>query len=138
MEGNEGGRARLVVVDDDLKFGEMLVRALSPEHDVVSLTSARDALDPISAGERCDLILCDLMLPGVTGMDVYLRIRELAPELVRRVAFITGDPCTPAASAFLEQAQAPLLEKPFSISMLRAFVRERLGRSPGGPSAGPP
>jgi DNA-binding NtrC family response regulator len=137
MEGREGRRACLLVVDDDPKLGGMLVRALSPEHDVVSLASAREALDRISAGERFDLVLCDLMLPGITGMDLYERVKELAPELIERVAFITGGAYTRRATEFVEQAHVPVLEKPFSVSMLRAFVREQLGRPSRTPSRRP-
>jgi CheY-like chemotaxis protein len=100
----------------------------------VSLVRARDALDRISAGERFDLVLCDLMLPGLTGMDFYDRVKEIAPELVERIAFVTGGAYTRRATNFVEQAHVPVLEKPFTVSMLRAFVRERLLRSPRGSS----
>ena len=65
-------------------------RVLASEHDVLVLPSAREALDRIAGGERFDLVLCDLMLPGVTGMAFHERVRSVAPDLLERIVIITG------------------------------------------------
>ena len=110
----------------------MIVRALEPEHDVVLLISAQEALDRIAAGERFDLVLCDLMLPGVSGMAFYERVGQSAPELVERVLFATGGAYTSSAEEFLKRADIRHIEKPFrSLNEFRAAVREHLARVRG-------
>lgn len=119
-------RERVLVIDDDERLGNMVRRALAPEYDVAVLTSARQALARVASGERWELILCDLMLPLVTGMDFYDRVSQLAPELVERIVFIPGGAFTPRAVAFLARPSIARLEKPFSLAELRQVVQERL------------
>ena len=126
-------RRRILVVDDDQKWGNVIVRVLAPEHEVVVLASAEEALGRIAAGERFDLVLCDLLLPGMTGMTFYLHLGSTAPEVVERVVFITGGATSAGAAAFLGRADVRHHEKPFaSLSELRAVVRKHLQRLGGG------
>jgi DNA-binding NtrC family response regulator len=135
--------ARLLIIDDDVKLGAIMARALAPEHEVLVLTSAHLALARIALGERFDLVLCDLMLPGVSGVDFYERLAGIAPELVDRVVFVTGGAYSQRAVEFLERAHIPRIEKPFpSLTAFRAMVREYLARTGraerrGHPSASP-
>ncbi len=132
----EDRRTRLLVAEDDLKLGRLIVRVLEPEHDVVVVTNGREALARIVGGERFDLVLCDLRLPGVTGMDLYERLHTLAPELVGRIVFMTAGACTPEAAAFLGRPGIVRLDKPFRLDELRRTVREHLltnqVQAPGG------
>jgi DNA-binding response OmpR family regulator len=124
-------RARLLVIDDDPMLGNLVARMLASEHDALVLTSGREALARIGAGQRFELILCDLMMPELTGVDFYERLGPIAPELVDRVVFVTGGAYTPRTKAFLEQDAIAWLEKPFSLAGLRAAVREHLVRLAG-------
>lgn len=120
-----GKVGRILVIDDDLAVLNMVRRALS-RHDLVIVSAASDALAKLAAGEDFDLILCDLMMPHVTGMDLYVKLLEVAPALAKKVVFMTGGAFSKRARAFLGHVHAPLLEKPFKISQLRALVQERL------------
>jgi CheY-like chemotaxis protein len=123
----EGRRPRVLVIDDDDLLRRMVCRVLESEHDIVVLPSAKEALDRIATGERFDLILCDLMLPGVSGVDFHERIGPIAPELVERILFTTGGAYTPRAEAFLARPDIRHIEKPFpSIAVFRAAVQEHL------------
>ncbi len=124
----EDRRARLLVAEDDLKLGRLIVRVLEPEHDVVVVTNGREALDRIVGGERFDLVLCDLRLPGVTGMDLHERLHTIAPELVGRIVFMTAGACTPEAAAFLGRPGIVRLDKPFHLDELRRTIREHVAR----------
>ncbi len=115
---------RILVVDDEPLVGKMIGRALSRHHDVTTLTSAREALARMVAGERFDLIRCDLMMPELTGMDLYEQVSALAPDQAERMVFLTGGAFTARARAFL--AHRPVLEKPFDLRALEALVGERL------------
>jgi CheY-like chemotaxis protein len=116
---------RILIVDDEPLVGRLVERALGRHHHVTTETSGRDALARLVAGERFDLILCDLMMPELTGMDLYDRAVALAPDQAERMVFLTGGAFTTRARAFL--AHRPFLEKPFDLRALEALVRERVG-----------
>ena len=117
--------ARVMVVDDEPMVGRMVARALGRVHDITSVTAARDALDRIEAGERFDVILCDLMMPAMSGMDLYDRVQELAPDQAARMVFLSGGAFTRRAREFLERH--PSLDKPFDLRALEAAIQARLG-----------
>ncbi|HEX8789586.1 MAG TPA: ATP-binding protein, partial [Polyangiaceae bacterium] len=118
-------RVRLLVVDDEIAIGRTLAIALGDVFDVATATSGREALALLlEGGERkFDVILCDLMMPDVSGMDVYERIIVHAPALARRFVFVTGGAFTDRARAFVERVQTPVIEKPFDLSSLPDLLR---------------
>jgi CheY-like chemotaxis protein len=97
---------------------------LARQHVITVFTDAREALKEISSGKTYDLILCDVMMPGVTGMDFFRELSAIAPQMAERVVFITGGAYTKGARAFLEQVSNRCLYKPFSAGDLRAVVNE--------------
>jgi PAS domain S-box-containing protein len=123
-EGPARLRRRVLVVDDEPVVGKSL-RRLLPEHEVTVATSAAEALLAVDAQPDLDVILCDLMMPEVSGFELYRELSIRHPELAPRVVFITGGAFTPEATAFLREAGNPLLEKPFDLPRLRAVVAGR-------------
>jgi CheY-like chemotaxis protein len=114
---------RILIVDDEPLVARAVARVLSPPHEVIAAGSGADALARIAGGDRgFDLVLCDLMMPGMSGMDLHERLRTVAPELARRVVFLTGGAAHPDARAFLERARRPFVEKPFDPPALRRVV----------------
>ena len=122
-------RLRLLVVDDEVAMGRTLAIALADEFAVTSVTSGREALELLSGDDRFDVVLCDLMMPDVSGMDVYERIAQRAPALTSRFVFVTGGAFTDRARAFVEQVGAPVVEKPFELATLPAVLRKRAQRA---------
>ncbi len=124
-------RGRILVVDDEPLVARALLRILAPHHDVVTRTSAREALADVQGGsEPFDLLLCDLMMPDMTGMELHARVREVAPALADRIVFLTGGAFTPSAREFLARVPNPRIEKPFEPDALRALVARVLARAP--------
>src|SRR5690606_11143003 len=80
-------RSRLLIVDDEPMVANALRRTLSAEHDVVICHAATEAIERIRAGERFDVILCDLMMPELTGMDLHDVLAADAPEQAARMLF---------------------------------------------------
>ncbi len=115
-------RARVLLVDDDAAIGRVVSRILRETFDIKVFASGRDALEGISAGERYDAILCDLMMPEVTGMDVYERVAELHPASLDRFVFLTGGAFTRRAEDFLRSVKNPRLQKPFDRANLMAAL----------------
>jgi len=114
----------ILVIDDEPLVGRLVERALGRGHRVTAVVSGRDGLDHLVAGERYDLILCDLMMPEMTGMDLYDHVLALSAEQAGRMVFLTGGAFTRRARDFLEQR--PFLEKPFDLSALEDLVRQRM------------
>jgi PAS domain S-box-containing protein len=121
-----GPRGRVLVIDDEPMLCAALERILRPHHDVVHTTVAAEALPRLEAGERFDLILCDLMMPRMSGMDFHAALCRLRPDLSGRVIFLTGGAFTPQARAFLESVPNRRVEKPFNAHALLAVTQEVL------------
>ena len=115
-----------MVVDDDVMVAGAVARILSPPHDVETESSPKAALTRVGTGERFDLVLCDLMMPEMSGMDFQVALDRAAPALSRRLIFITGGAFTARARDFLERSPNLTLEKPFSPAELRAVVARAL------------
>jgi CheY-like chemotaxis protein len=119
-------RGRILVVDDEPMLCTVIERTLSADHDVTTVTSAKQALVQISNGERFDLILCDLMMPEMTGMDLHAKLQELVPDQAASMAFMTGGAFTENAQAFLARLPNASIEKPFKGAKLRELVKQLL------------
>jgi CheY-like chemotaxis protein len=104
----------------------VLNRSLKKNHDVVAVTSAKAALAKIESGENFDLIVCDLMMPEMSGMDFYERLSESHPDKAKQIVFLSGGAFTQSARAFLERVPNARLEKPFEARTLLAIIEERL------------
>ncbi len=115
-------RGRILVVDDEPLLCRLMERALADEHEVETFTRARDALARIAAGERFDLVLCDLMMPEMTGMEFHQALLESAPDQAERTIFLTGGAFSPGAGEFLARVPNQRLEKPFDLRSLRALI----------------
>ncbi len=120
-------RRNVLVIDDDPLVGRALARALSEGNEVEVVADAQHALARIDGGERYDVILCDLMMPGMTGMDLYAEILRRVPKLAARFVFMTGGAFTPRAQAFVETVVNPCLEKPIDMRRLRSIIARANG-----------
>ncbi|MDP2272895.1 MAG: response regulator [Archangium sp.] len=119
-------RGRVLVIDDERPVAVAIQRTLHKHHDVVICTSSPDALQRLLSGEAFDAIICDLMMPQLTGMDVHAELMKVMPELARRMIFLTGGAFTAEARAFLDDASNVHIEKPFDAEQLRALVNDRV------------
>jgi PAS domain S-box-containing protein len=127
-----GRRGRVLVVDDEPRIGESLALLLGEDHDLTSVTGARDALQLIERGERYDVILCDLMMPVMTGIDLFEALDQRCPDQAARVVFLSGGVSTPHAAEFIQRFGARLLEKPLDVDKLRAVIKKHVKRPASG------
>jgi CheY-like chemotaxis protein len=97
---------------------------LGNDYDVLIELDPRAALDRLRANEHFDAVLCDLMMPQMSGIDVFDELERARPTLARRMGFMTGGAFTPRAREFLEKHQTRLLEKPFTADALKTMVRK--------------
>jgi len=119
-------RASILVIDDEPMIVRLVAKVLQTDHDVTITTRARDALDLITSGQRFDLIFCDLMMPEMSGMDFHEMLHQVAPDQVPRVVFLSGGAFTTRAQRFLMENDTTMIEKPFDVLELQAFVSTRM------------
>jgi CheY-like chemotaxis protein len=119
-------RAQVLVIDDEPQMGTAIARILAPLHDVTAIHSARQAAARLNRGETFDVILCDIMMPQMSGLDLYRELATSAPTLAGRIVFMTGGPYSPEGAAFLDSVPNAKLEKPFSPSALRETIRRAI------------
>ncbi len=112
---------RLLVIDDEALIGTALRRLLTPA-TVECATDPVAALEGIRAGSRYSAVLCDLMMPVLSGFELFEAVLEIVPELEDRFVFITGSPESPLARRVRARGRPPLLEKPFDVALLRATL----------------
>jgi PAS domain S-box-containing protein len=122
------GVPTLLVVDDEAPIRRALRRYFERRGWVVD--EAEDGSDAFSmlgsqeAATRFDVVLCDLKMPGMSGPELYERLRTEAPSVLPRIIFVTGDVTGAAAAEFLRGVQGPVLEKPFELATVGAVAEE--------------
>ncbi|MEM1024670.1 MAG: ATP-binding protein [Myxococcota bacterium] len=125
-------RAQLLVIDDEPLIAAALKRALK-DHDVQVAGSGRDAIEMLAQCQGAyDLIFCDLMMPDLTGMDVFEWSQANLPGIQERFVFMTGGIFTPRAQGFLDSVRHEnrSIQKPFDLEEVRKYVRRRLSGAP--------
>ncbi|HEY8040055.1 MAG TPA: ATP-binding protein [Polyangiaceae bacterium] len=116
-------RGRVLVVDDEPMMARAVQRLLASEHEITTTDDPVAAVELVRSGMRFDAILCDLMMPTMSGMDVYEAIVAVDAEQARRMVFMTGGAFTPRAAQFLESVENTRIEKPLDRAALRAAIR---------------
>ena len=113
---------RILVVDDEPLCGELVQRALRREYDVTFCSRGDEAIAQIRGGASFDAILCDLRMPGTSGVDVFRAVKDAAPAQAEKIVFVTGGATTADATALLAAQTGRVLFKPFDKQRLLAAV----------------
>jgi two-component system cell cycle sensor histidine kinase/response regulator CckA len=122
----ESGRARILVIDDERFVARALSRALR-DHDVTVVESGREALLRLD-DETYDLVFCDLIMPELSGMDLFAEVQRAHPAYAERFVFMTGGAYTREAQQFLADLKNRWIEKPFAARQLKTIVSDELRR----------
>ncbi len=117
-------RGRVLVIDDEPDIAEVFGQVLSQDHEVVVLTSGREALDLLLKDNNFDVILSDLTMPDIAGMDIYKELNRLKNGIEERIVFVTGGVFTQRAQEFLRSVPNKCVEKPVGNKALRSLVQE--------------
>lgn len=114
---------KVLIIDDEVVFAHALRRLLGRDHHRITIVhTGHEALARLAAGERFDVILCDLMMPAMSGMEVHQKVVALAPEQAARMIFLTGGAFSPLAKQFLEGSNNPWFDKPCDLQALRSAI----------------
>lgn len=118
-------RTRVLVVDDEPLVASAARRLLARAHEVQVAHSGRTALAMLEAG-TFDAVLCDIMMPHMTGLELHARLNATRPELAGRMVFLTGGVFDGRAERFLQEHARWCMGKPFDPGALLALVAERI------------
>ena len=122
-------RPSVLVVDDEHEIARTLAAELG-EMDVTVKHSGREAITALEGGATFDVLVLDLLMDDLTGVDVFDFLRARRPELARRVIFMTGGAYSARAQELVESSTNPCLQKPFELHVLRSAIRGVLGNRP--------
>jgi len=107
-------RGKVLIVDDEPAIRNILARILSNKgHEAQTVSNGRAALSMLQQ-KGYDLLVADLKMSGVSGIDLYEILKEKRPEMADRTIFITGDTMTEETNDFLASTGRPYLAKPFT------------------------
>lgn len=118
--------ARILLADDDAAARDLVQRALTSEgHDVVSTHDGAEALEQLQGGGRFDLLISDVQMPAVDGIELIEKALKIAPAL--RVILMSGFTDELDRAKHLKGKIAREISKPFTLEQVRTVVRSVLG-----------
>jgi PAS domain S-box-containing protein len=118
----DGARHRILLVDDEPQIAHTMERLLRGDYDITIEACGQDALARISRGERFAAIVSDVMMPNMTGIELFEQLQRIAPDQAARVAFLTGGAFTQHAREQLQLLGVVQLDKPVAAKQLRACI----------------
>jgi CheY-like chemotaxis protein len=111
-------KARVLLVDDEPMVQGFLTALLTEEgHEIEIVDNGNDAMERLG-NEEYGVILLDIKLPGMSGIDIYKQLRKSSKSLTRKVIFITGDVMSIDTMDFIQSARTPYVTKPFDAAHL--------------------
>jgi len=119
-------RGRVLVIDDEPAIRSAITRILGRMHEITAVGSAEEAMALISGVHGFDIIICDLMMSKMTGVEFHAWLVDHDPDLARRVIFITGGVFTPGTAEYLSLIGNLRIEKPFNTEEFRKIVNEHV------------
>ncbi|MCX4239800.1 response regulator [Paraliomyxa miuraensis] len=117
-------RARVLVVDDEPHVLRSLQKTLHGCE--VDTASCVDEAIGLYGTRSFDVVLCDMMMPGGNGSELYEALERMGPEHAARVIFMTGGAFTPRAQAFLARTSNVYVEKPMTAQVLHEVIERQL------------
>ncbi|MBC7742206.1 MAG: response regulator [Bdellovibrionaceae bacterium] len=121
-EVNDNDRSTVLIVDDEVTFRNVLEGVLTDDHDISTAENGNEALELLKQGLRYDVIICDIMMPQMSGVELYDKVKELDSQQADKMVFITGAAFNPSMRSFLESIKNKKLEKPFRLKDLRKLI----------------
>jgi CheY-like chemotaxis protein len=119
---------KVLIVDDEPAIRNILARILSNKgHQAQTVSSGKAAL-AILHEKGYDLLVADLKMSGVSGMELYETLKKKSPDMADRTVFITGDTMTEETNDFLASSGRPYLAKPFTPMEFLELIENALER----------
>lgn len=119
-------RATVLLIDDDVVLSRSLGRLPATRFEVSFAHNGAEALEQLTApGASFDVVLCDLMMPVLNGLELHHELLRVAPAIAAQLIFLSGGATTHEAALFLESVPNTVVEKPFDVRALFALIASR-------------
>lgn len=113
---------RILVIDDEQLLGQTIQLGLEDTMDVELETSGSRGLERLLSDESIQLVLCDISLPDLSGIDIHKRVSQERPGLMPCFVVMTGGAVSNESRDFLDRYEGPLLNKPFTLTQVEKLV----------------
>jgi len=130
-------RRRVLAIDDEALLLKAYRRMLGDAHELTCTLGGAEAMRLLERDAAFDVVLCDLQMPEMSGMEVHAAVRERHPALAERFIFVTGGAFSSDARKFLEESVSAVIQKPFRLEDMMALI-DRTARGAGSPAAPDP
>jgi len=120
--GLDTRRARILIIDDEPTVLRVFQRMLGTQHEVVIAEGGDKALAVLEQDTHFDVVICDLMMPEVDGVDIYEALLDRDPDLAQRLVFCSGGAFTARTKEFIEQVSNIVVSKPVDFELVRRLV----------------
>jgi len=114
---------RILVVDDDEATRKAVEKTLCDEHEVVVAKSGEEGIELLENDKNFDLVVCNMLMSGMSGIAFHQRLAETSPELAGKLVFIAGAAFTPRAREYLKKTHVRLIESPFNRADFKKKVK---------------
>ncbi len=115
-------RRKALVIDAEAAVRDAVREAIRGDHEVTVVDTGARALELLAAGERYDVVICDLDLPAVDGVALYARLARSLPAPAPRLIFLNAGPFSAEAREFLVAGGHPSLQKPIDLDRLHTLL----------------
>jgi len=115
-------RRRILAVDDEALLLKAYRRMLCDAHELTTALGGHEALKLLENDAGFEVVLCDLQMPEMSGMELHAAVMERNPALANRFVFVTGGAFSGDARRFLEEAVPAVIQKPFNVEDLLRLV----------------
>jgi len=116
---------KILVIEDNPEVRENIAEILElSNYEVHTAENGKEGVET-ALQTTPDLIICDIMMPDVTGIELFERVSTDFPALRDRFVFMTGGAFSATVQQFIDRAEVPRLEKPFDVRDLRRLIRRK-------------
>ncbi|MBN2340939.1 MAG: response regulator [Deltaproteobacteria bacterium] len=119
-------RGTILIVDDEPAIIRSTRRILEKDHDILAAGTAEEALDIMRANQHIDILLLDVFMPGMSGLELAETLKRMSSPLAQRIIFMTGGASNVEITKFMNESNAPMLEKPIDIPLLNALISDMI------------
>ncbi len=114
-------KAQIIVVDDEPMIRQSMARVLA-KHEVTCFGSGSEALAYLNSHPKPDLVICDVTMPGMSGLELFSMLEASSPDVLDRLVFVTGGAFTAQTEQFLQRPDIRCLYKPVLTEVLRQLA----------------
>ncbi len=119
-------KKRILLIDDEALLLKAYKRNLQRDYDVSTCESSEEALELLKRDQNFDLILCDIVMPGMSGLDLYKILQKDYNDLSKKVIFCSGSGFGATSKVLSESYNNIYLQKPISMAKLKESIEKEI------------